>query len=127
MASLVHQASMPARAMAACDEELVPQGFSCFGRSLSRASSSSRLEYRALQQQQPQPQPQPQPEQGEERRAAQDVRSARAKLRWKTVAHEIMAKGGGGGGSARRRKQQLAAFSYDSRSYALNFDEGATE
>jgi hypothetical protein len=123
MASLVHQASMPARAMAACDEELVPQGFSCFGRSLSRASSSSRLEYRALQQQQQQPQPQP--EQGEERRAAQDVRSARAKLRWKTVAHEIMAKGGGG--SARRRKQQLAAFSYDSRSYALNFDQGATE
>jgi hypothetical protein len=103
----------------------VPQGFSCFGRSLSRASSSSRLEYRALQQQQQQQQPQPQPEQGEERRAAQDVRSARAKLRWKTVAHEIMAKGGGG--SARRRKQQLAAFSYDSRSYALNFDQGATE
>ncbi|OEL13895.1 hypothetical protein BAE44_0025079 [Dichanthelium oligosanthes] len=114
MASLVHQASMPARAMA-CDEELVPQGFSCFGRSLSRSSSSSRLEYRALQQ-----------EQGEERRAAQDARSARAKLRWKAVAHEIMAKGGGG---ARRRKQQqqLAAFSYDSRSYALNFDQGAAE
>ncbi|KAG2637872.1 uncharacterized protein LOC120658986 [Panicum virgatum] len=117
MASLVHQVSMPARAMAACDEELVPQGFSCFGRSLSRASSSSRLEYRALQ-----------PEQGEERRAAQDARSARAKLRWKAVAHEIMAKGGGGGGGARRRRQQqLAAFSYDSRSYALNFDQGAAE
>ncbi|KAF8664561.1 hypothetical protein HU200_054743 [Digitaria exilis] len=114
MASLVHQASMPARAMAAaCEEELVPQGFSCFGRSLSRASSSSRLEYRALQQQE---------QQGEEREA----RSARAKLRWKAVAHEIMAKSGGGG--ARRRKQQqqqLAAFSYDSRSYALNFDQGA--
>ncbi|CAN6205836.1 unnamed protein product [Urochloa humidicola] len=111
MASLVHQASMPARAMAACDEELVPQGFSCFGRSLSRASSSSRLEYSALREQ----------EQGEERRA-------KAKLRWKAVAHEIMAKGGGGG--ARRRKQQqqqLAAFSYDSRSYALNFDQGDTE
>ncbi|RCV13651.1 hypothetical protein SEVIR_2G373800v4 [Setaria viridis] len=118
MASLVHQASMPARAMPACDEELVPQGFSCFGRSLSRASSSSRLEYRALQQQQQQ-------EQGEERCAAQDAWSARAKLRWKAVAHEIMAKGGGGG--ARRRKQQLAAFSYDSRSYALNFDQGAAE
>ncbi|CAD6223415.1 unnamed protein product [Miscanthus lutarioriparius] len=116
MASLVHQASMPAMAPP-CDEELVPQGFSCFGRSLSRASSSSRLEYRALQQ-----------EQGEERRAAaaQDARSARAKLRWKAVAHEIMAKGGSG---ARRRKQQqqLAAFSYDSRSYALNFDRGADE
>ncbi|KAG2646332.1 uncharacterized protein LOC120696204 [Panicum virgatum] len=116
MASLVHQASMPARAMAACDEDLVPQGFSCFGRSLSRASSSSRLEYRALQQQK-------QPEQGEERRAAQDARSARAKLRWKAVAHEIMAKGG----ARRRRQQQLAAFSYDSRSYALNFDQGAAE
>jgi hypothetical protein len=116
MASLVHQASMPAMAPP-CDEELVPQGFSCFGRSLSRASSSSRLDYRALQH-----------EQGEERRAAaaQDARSARAKLRWKAVAHEIMAKGSGG---ARRRKkhQQLAAFSYDSRSYALNFDQGADE
>ncbi|RLN35749.1 uncharacterized protein C2845_PM03G10860 [Panicum miliaceum] len=124
MASLVHQASMPARAMAACDEELVPQGFSCFGRSLSRASSSSRLEYRALQKQQQQ-----QPEQGEERRAAQDARSARAKLRWKAVAHEIMAKGGGGGARRRRQQQQqqLAAFSYDSRSYALNFDQGAAE
>ncbi|PUZ72592.1 hypothetical protein GQ55_2G407000 [Panicum hallii var. hallii] len=120
MASLVHQASMPARAMAACDEELVPQGFSCFGRSLSRASSSSRLEYRGLQQQQP--------EQGEERRAAQDARSARAKLRWKAVAQEIMAKGGGGGARRRRQQQQqLAAFSYDSRSYALNFDQGAAE
>ena len=115
MASLVHQASMPA-----CDEELVPQGFSCFGRSLWRASSSSRLEYRALQQQK-------QPEQGEERRAAQGARSARAKLRWKAVAHEIMAKGGGGGGARRRRQQQLAAFSYDSRSYALNFYQGAAE
>ncbi|NP_001335933.1 uncharacterized protein [Zea mays] len=117
MASLVHQASMPAMAPPPppCDDELVPQGFSCFGRSLSRASSSSRLEYRALQ--------------GEEKRnAAQDARSARAKLRWKAVAHELMAKGGGGGGGgARRRKQQLGAFSYDSRSYALNFDQGADE
>lgn len=120
MASLVHQASMPAMAPPPppppCDDELVPQGFSCFGRSLSRAASSSRLEYRALQ--------------GEEKRAAQDARSARAKLRWKAVAHELMAKGGGGGGGARRRKQQqqqLGAFSYDSRSYALNFDQGADE
>jgi hypothetical protein len=116
MASLVHQASMPAMAPP-CDDELVPQGFSCFGRSLSRASSSSRLEYRALQH-----------EQGEERRAAaHDARSTRAKLRWKAVAHEIMAKGGGGGGARRRKQQQLAAFSYDSRSYALNFDQGADE
>lgn len=119
MASLVHQASMPAMAPPPppCDDELVPQGFSCFGRSLSRAASSSRLEYRALQ--------------GEEKRnAAQDARSARAKLRWKAVAHELMAKGGGGGGGARRRKQQqqqLGAFSYDSRSYALNFDRGADD
>ncbi|KAJ1291542.1 hypothetical protein BS78_02G323200 [Paspalum vaginatum] len=110
MASLVHQASMPAAPP--CDEEVVPQGFSCFGRSLSRASSSSRLEYRSLQLPR---------DQVEEMRAA---RSARAKLRWKAVAHEIMAKGSG---SARRRKQQLAAFSYDSRSYALNFDQGAAE
>ncbi|CAN6219322.1 unnamed protein product [Urochloa humidicola] len=119
MASLVHQASMPARAMAPCDEELVPQGFSCFGRTLSRASSSSRLEYRALRER----------EQEQERRAGaatQDARSARAKLRWKAVAHEIMAKGSGGG-ARRRKQQQLAAFSYDSRSYALNFDQGATE
>ena len=118
MASLVHQASMPAMAPP-CDDELVPQGFSCFGRSLSRASSSSRLEYRALQH-----------EHGEERRAAaaaHDARSTRAKLRWKAVAHEIMAKGGGGGGARRRKQQQLAAFSYDSRSYALNFDQGADE
>ncbi|KAF8669340.1 hypothetical protein HU200_051679 [Digitaria exilis] len=115
MASLVHQASMPARAMAAaCEEELVPQGFSCFGRSLSRASSSSRLEYRALQQQE-------QEQRGEEREA----RSARAKLRWKAVAHEIMAKSGGGSRRRRQQQQQLAAFSYDSRSYALNFDQGA--
>lgn len=115
MASLVHQASMPAMAPP-CDEELVPQGFSCFGRSLSRASSSSRLEYRALQH-----------EQGEGRpaAAAQDARSARAKLRWKAVAHEIMAKRAAARGG--RRKQQLAAFSYDSRSYALNFDQGADE
>lgn len=120
MASLVHQASMPAMAPPPppppCDDELVPQGFSCFGRSLSRAASSSRLEYRALQ--------------GEEKRnAAQDARSARAKLRWKAVAHELMAKGGGGGGARRRKQQQqqLGAFSYDSRSYALNFDQGADE
>ncbi|CAL5062055.1 unnamed protein product [Urochloa decumbens] len=120
MASVVHQASMPARAMAPCDEELVPQGFSCFGRSLSRASSSSRLEYRALREQ----------EHGEERRAGaatQDARSARAKLRWKAVAHEIMAKGGGGSRRRKQQQQQLAAFSYDSRSYALNFDQGAAE
>lgn len=119
MASLVHQASMPAMAPPPppppCDDELVPQGFSCFGRSLSRAASSSRLEYRALQ--------------GEEKRnAAQDARSARAKLRWKAVAHELMAKGGGGGGARRRKQQQqLGAFSYDSRSYALNFDRGADD
>jgi len=31
------------------------------------------------------------------------------------------------GGARRRRQQQLAAFSYDSRSYALNFDQGAAE
>ncbi|GJN32823.1 hypothetical protein PR202_gb21355 [Eleusine coracana subsp. coracana] len=112
MASLVHQASMPPPSTA-CDDDFMPQGFTCFGRSLSRSSSSSsRLEYRALQQ-------------GEERRAgaAQEARSARAKLRWKAVANELMAKGG----AARRRKQQLAAFSYDSRSYALNFDQGADE
>ncbi|KAL6656818.1 hypothetical protein ACP70R_004598 [Stipagrostis hirtigluma subsp. patula] len=113
MASLVHQASLPASAMA-CDDEFATQGFTCFGRSLSRSSSSSRLEYRALR------------EQGEEKRAvAQEARSARAKLRWKAVAQEIMARRGGGG--ARRRRQQLAAFSYDSRSYALNFDQGADE
>ncbi|XP_062190371.1 uncharacterized protein LOC133893382 [Phragmites australis] len=113
MASLLHQASMPATAMVyECDEEFVPQGFTCFGRSLSRASSSSsRLEYGSLG------------DQGEGKRAAQ---SARAKLRWKAAAQEIMAKGGGGTG-ARRRKQQAAAFSYDSRSYALNFDHGPAE
>ncbi|XP_062186502.1 uncharacterized protein LOC133890074 [Phragmites australis] len=109
MASIVHQASMPAAAVA-CDEEFMPQGFTCFGRSLSRASSSSRLEFRALQH-----------DQGEEKRVVQEERSARAKLRWKAVAQEIMARGGG----ARRRKQQPAAFSYDSKSYALNFDQGA--
>ncbi|GJN11276.1 hypothetical protein PR202_ga29455 [Eleusine coracana subsp. coracana] len=111
MASLVHQASMPPPSTA-CDDDFMPQGFTCFGRSLSRSSSSSRLEYRALQH-------------GEERRAAQEARSARAKLRWKAVANELMAKGGGA--AARRRKQQLAAFSYDSRSYALNFDQGVNE
>ena len=113
MASLVHQASMPARAMAACDEELVPQGFSCFGRSLSRASSSSRLEYRALQQQQP--------EQGEERRRAGRAVGARQ------AAVEGRGARDHGQGRRRRRQQQLAAFSYDSRSYALNFDQGAAE
>ncbi|TVU01233.1 hypothetical protein EJB05_53270, partial [Eragrostis curvula] len=113
MASLVHQASMPGASTAAYDDEFVPQGFTCFGRSLSRSSSSSRLEYRALQ--------------GEERRAAQEARSARAKLRWKAVAHELMAKGGAGAARRRKQQQQLAAFSYDSRSYALNFDQGADE
>jgi hypothetical protein len=110
MASLVHQASMPQPATS-CDDEFMQQGFSCFGFSLSRSSSSSRLDYGALQ--------------GEERCAAQEARSARAKLRWKAVAHELMAKGA----AARRRKQQqqLAAFSYDSRSYALNFDQGVAE
>ena len=53
---------------------------------------------------------------------AQEERSARAKLRWKAVAQEIMARRRGGGGGARRRK---ACFSYDSKSYALNFDQGA--
>jgi hypothetical protein len=109
MASLVQQASMPPPATA-CDDEFMPQGFTCFGRSLSRSSSSSRLEYKALQ--------------GEERRAAQEARSARAKLRWNAVAHELMAKSAG---ARRRKQQQLAPFSYDSRSYALNFDQGAAE
>jgi hypothetical protein len=111
MASVVQQASMPPPATA-CDDEFMSQGFTCFGRYLSRSSSSSRLEYRALQ--------------GEERRAAQEARSARAKLRWKAVAHELVAKGA----AARRRKQQqqqLAPFSYDSRSYALNFEQGPAE
>lgn len=110
MASFVHQtASMPAAAAAAmvCDDEFVPQSFTCFGRSLSRASSG-RLEYRALNE-------------GEERRIARE-RSARAKLRWKAVAQEILARRGGGVGGGRRRKP---AFSYDSKSYALNFDQGA--
>ncbi|KAF0905914.1 hypothetical protein E2562_008941 [Oryza meyeriana var. granulata] len=95
----------------ACEEEFMPQGLiSCFGRSLSRASSGRHLEYCSE----------------ESRRMAQE-RSARAKLRWKAVAQEIMAKrsGGGGGGGSRRRK---TAFSYDSKSYALNFeDQGAGE
>lgn len=116
MASLVHQtaAPMPAAAAMACsDDDFMPQSFGCFGRSLSRASSARRLGYRALS------------GEGEEiRRIAQEERSARAKLRWKAVAQEIMARrrGGGGGGGARRRK---AGFSYDSKSYALNFDQGA--
>ena len=111
MASLVHQTAAP---MACSDDDFMPQSFGCFGRSLSRASSARRLEYRALS-----------GEGGEEiRRIAQEERSARAKLRWKAVAQEIMARrrGGGGGGAARRRK---AGFSYDSKSYALNFDQGA--
>ncbi|KAI5012236.1 hypothetical protein ZWY2020_024370 [Hordeum vulgare] len=102
--------------MACSDDEFMPQSFGCFGRSLSRASSARRLEYRALSAS----------GEGEEiRRIAQEERSARAKLRWKVVAQEIMARrrgGGGGGGAARRRK---AGFSYDSKSYALNFDQGA--
>ncbi|KAL6856148.1 hypothetical protein ACP4OV_018950 [Aristida adscensionis] len=125
MASLVHQASLPAAAAAmACDDELAAQGFTCFGRSLSRASSSSRLEYRALREREHH-------QGGEEKRAAQqEARSARAKLRWKAVAQEIMARRGGGGGARRRRQHQppaAAAFSYDSRSYALNFDQGDAE
>ncbi|KAM3384787.1 hypothetical protein ACQJBY_009028 [Aegilops geniculata] len=112
MASLVHQTAAPMPAAAAMDDDFMPQSFGCFGRSLSRASSARRLEYRALS------------GEGEEiRRIAQEERSARAKLRWKAVAQEIMARRrGGGGGGARRRK---ACFSYDSKSYALNFDQGA--
>ncbi|KAF7015168.1 unnamed protein product [Triticum aestivum] len=112
MASLVHQTAAPMPAAAAMDDDFMPQSFGCFGRSLSRASSARRLEYRALS-----------GEGGEEiRRIAQEERSARAKLRWKAVAQEIMARRRGGGGGARRRK---ACFSYDSKSYALNFDQGA--
>ncbi|KQK15613.1 uncharacterized protein LOC100824885 [Brachypodium distachyon] len=122
MASLVHHqaaAPMPMPAAAADDEAFMPQSFGCFGRSLSRASSGRRLEYRALA------------GESEEMRSRQE-RSARAKLRWKAVAQEIIMAsrraGGSGGGSgghgARRRKAALPAFSYDSRSYALNFDQG---
>ena len=89
MASLVHQTAAPMPAAAAMDDDFMPQSFGCFGRSLSRASSARRLEYRALS-----------GEGGEEiRRIAQEERSARAKLRWKAVAQEIMARRRGGGGS----------------------------
>ncbi|XP_006657873.1 uncharacterized protein LOC102712273 [Oryza brachyantha] len=124
MASLVQYqaaAATSSTAMACEEAEFMPQGLiSCFGRSLSRASSGRHLEYcRDLS--------------GggggggeESRRMAQE-RSARAKLRWKAVAQEIiMARrsgGGGGGGGSRRRKP--TAFSYDSKSYALNFDDQA--
>uniref|UniRef100_A0A0E0EDE6 Uncharacterized protein n=1 Tax=Oryza meridionalis TaxID=40149 RepID=A0A0E0EDE6_9ORYZ len=118
MASVVQYQA--AAAAMACEEEFMPQGLiSCFGRSLSRASSGRHLEYCSRD------------VSGgggaggeESRRMAQE-RSARAKLRWKAVAQEIMARrsgGGGGGGSGRRRK---TAFSYDSKSYALNFDDQA--
>ncbi|KAL5196774.1 hypothetical protein ABZP36_000286 [Zizania latifolia] len=123
MASLVHQAAAAAAAPStACDEEFMPQGLiACFGRSLSRASSGRHLEYYSAlggggggg---------------GEERSIAQE-RSARAKLRWKAVAQEIIARrsgGGGGGGGGRRRKPAFSA-SYDSKSYALNFDDQCAE
>ena len=55
------------RGAAAMDDDFMPQSFGCFGRSLSRASSDRRLEYRALS-----------GEGGEEiRRIAQEERSAR--------------------------------------------------
>jgi hypothetical protein len=123
MASLVHQAAptMPAAAaaMACSDDEFMPQSFGCFGRSLSRASSGRRLEYRALS-----------GEGAEEMRRIAQERSARAKLRWKAVAQEIMARrrgSGGGGSGARRRKASPQGLTYDSKSYALNFDHGAAE
>ncbi|KAF2923534.1 hypothetical protein DAI22_07g199500 [Oryza sativa Japonica Group] len=116
MASVVqYQAAAAATAMA-CEEEFMPQGLiSCFGRSLSRASSGRHLEYCSRDVSGG----------GEDSRRMAQERSARAKLRWKAVAQEIMARrsgGGGGGGSGRRRK---TAFSYDSKSYALNFDDQA--
>ena len=118
MASLVHQTAAPTLpAAAACsDDEFMPQSFGCFGRSLSRASSARRLEYRALS-----------GEAGaEEARRVAHERSARAKLQWKAVAQEIMARRRGGGGpcSRRRKAPGQPAFSYDSKSYALNFDQG---
>jgi hypothetical protein len=121
MASLVHQTAPTMPAAAACsDDDFMPQSFGCFGRSLSRASSSRRLEYRALS-----------GEGAEEMRRIAQERSARAKLRWKAVAQEIIARrrgsGGNGGPGARRRKAGQPAFSYDSKSYALNFDQGSAE
>jgi hypothetical protein len=119
MASLVHQTAPTMPAAAACsDDDFMPQSFGCFGRSLSRASSSRRLEYRALS-----------GEGAEEMRRIAQERSARAKLRWKAVAQEIIARrrGGGAGPGARRRKAGQPAFSYDSKSYALNFDQGSAE
>uniref|UniRef100_A0A0E0LMH5 Uncharacterized protein n=1 Tax=Oryza punctata TaxID=4537 RepID=A0A0E0LMH5_ORYPU len=123
MASVVrYQAAAATTTGMACEEEFMPQGLiSCFGRSLSRASSGRHLEYcRDVSSG---------GAGGEESRRMAQERSARAKLRWKAVAQEIMARrsgggggGGGGGGSGRRRK---TAFSYDSKSYALNFDDQA--
>uniref|UniRef100_A0ACD5YX51 Uncharacterized protein n=1 Tax=Avena sativa TaxID=4498 RepID=A0ACD5YX51_AVESA len=119
MASLVHQT---APAMSCSDDEFMPQSFGCFGRSLSRASSSRRLEYRTLS---------GAGEAADETRRVAQERSARAKLRWKAVAQEIIMarrRGGGGASGARRRKAAgQTAFSYDSKSYALNFDQGAAE
>ncbi|KAG8099602.1 hypothetical protein GUJ93_ZPchr0013g35499 [Zizania palustris] len=115
---LVHQVA--AAPSTACDEEFMPQGLiACFGRSLSRASSGRHLEYYSVS--------------GggggggggEERSIAQE-RSARAKLRWKAVAQEIIARRSGGGGGGRRRKPAFSA-SYDSKSYALNFDDQSAE